>query len=220
LAALENHSSRPEVLAARRSGLGIARRYSTTVNADLLYVAVPVTNPAIPSLGEVRLALPLTEVRDQLATVTRIAWIAAAAALATALLLAWTASAFLTRRVNAIAEVARRYSSGDLSRPTRDYGSDEIGAVARALDESVREIGRRSAETAADRSRMEAILAGMTEGVLVVSDHGRLQLVNTAARRMLRLDVPPEGRHYMEIVRHPEVAGLVATNSRSSRIAP
>jgi two-component system phosphate regulon sensor histidine kinase PhoR len=173
-----------------------------------------VTNPAIPSLGEVRLALPLTEVRDQLATVTRIAWIAAAAALATALLLAWTASAFLTRRVNAIAEVARRYSSGDLSRPTRDYGSDEIGAVARALDESVREIGRRSAETAADRSRMEAILAGMTEGVLVVSDHGRLQLVNTAARRMLRLDVPPEGRHYMEIVRHPEVAGLVATALR------
>jgi two-component system phosphate regulon sensor histidine kinase PhoR len=216
LSSLENHSSRPEILAARRSGLGIARRYSTTVGADLLYVAVPVSNPAVPSLGEVRLALPLTEVREQLATVSRIAWIAAAAALTAALLFAWTASAFLTRRVRAIAEVAQRYSAGDLSRPARDYGADEIGAVARALDESVREIGRRSAQLAADRSRMEAILAGMTEGVLVVSDQGRLQLVNAAAARMLQLEDSPNDRHYMEIVRHPEIAALVATALRGT----
>src|SRR5687767_9971190 len=68
---LENHGSRPEVVEARRSGLGIARRYSTTVSTDFLYVAVPVVNPAIPMLAEVRLALPLTEVRDQLAAVRR-----------------------------------------------------------------------------------------------------------------------------------------------------
>ena len=216
LRTLENHGSRPEVIDARRTGLGIARRFSTTVAAELLYVAVPVTNPAIPSLGEVRLALPLTEVRDQLAAVRRVAWIAAAAGFAAALLFAWIASAFLTKRVHSIAEVARRYSAGDLSRPARDYGSDEIGAVARALDQSVREIGRRSAELAADRSRMEAILAGMTEGVLVVSDQGRLQLVNAAARRMLRLDDAPDGRHYMEIVRHPEIAALVTTALRGA----
>jgi two-component system phosphate regulon sensor histidine kinase PhoR len=214
LQALENHASRPEVVDARRTGLGIARRYSSTINTDFLYVAVPVTNAAIPSLGEVRLALPLTEVRDQLAAIRRIAWVAAAAGLAAALLAAWTASAFLTKRVRAIAEVARRYSSGDLSRPARDYGSDEIGTVARALDESVREIGRRSAQVAADRSRMEAMLAGMIEGVLVVSDQGRLQLVNAAAARMLRLDSSPEGRHYLEIVRHPDIAALVGTALR------
>ena len=33
---------------------------------------------------------------------------------------------------------------------------------------------------------MEAILAGMVEGVLVVNEQGRVQLVNAAARRMLR----------------------------------
>ena len=68
---LENHGPRPEVVDARRTGLGIARRYSSTVRAELLYVAVPVANPAIPSLAEVRLALPLTEVRDQLAAIRR-----------------------------------------------------------------------------------------------------------------------------------------------------
>ena len=56
---------------------------------------------------------------------------------------------------------------------------------------------------------MEAILAGMVEGVIVVDAQGRLQLVNDAARRMLQLDDAPEGRHYLEIVRHPAIAAQI-----------
>ena len=50
----------------------------------------------------------------------------------------------------------------------------------------------------------------MIEGVLVVNEHGRLQLANDAARRMLQLDDAVEGRHYPEIVRHPAVAEQIA----------
>ena len=212
----ENHASRPEVVEAHRDGVGVARRYSTTIGVDMLYVAVPVRNPSMEQLASVRMAVPLTDVQVQLAAVRRVAVVAGAAGLAAALVLAWAASAFLTKRVRAIAEVARRYSAGDLSRPARDYGSDEIGAVARALDGSVREIGRRAAELSADRARMEAILGGMMEGVLVVDDHGRLQLVNAAARRMLRLEGPAEGRHYLETVRHPDIAAQVGTALRGT----
>jgi two-component system, OmpR family, phosphate regulon sensor histidine kinase PhoR len=42
--------------------------------------------------------------------------------------------------------------------------------------------------------------------VLVVNEYGRLQLVNAAARRMLKITGAPEGRHYLEIVRHPVIA--------------
>jgi two-component system phosphate regulon sensor histidine kinase PhoR len=58
---------------------------------------------------------------------------------------------------------------------------------------------------------MEAILGGMSEGVLVVSEQGQLQLVNAAARRMLRLIDPAEGRHYLEIVRQPDIAAQVGS---------
>ena len=213
---VENHASRPEIVQAHREGLGVARRYSTTIGAEMLYVAVPVSNPALAQLTSVRMAVPLTDVRVQLAAVRRVALAAGAAGLGAALALAWGSSAFLSRRVRAIADVATRYSTGDLSRPARDYGSDEIGVVARALDASVREIGRRAAELTADRARMEAILAGMTEGVLVVNDQGRLQLVNAAARRMLRLEGQAEGRHYLETVRHPDIAAQVGTALRGS----
>ena len=59
--------------------------------------------------------------------------------------------------------------------------------MARALDDSVQEVGRQLGEQARDRARMEAILAGMVEGVIVVDHQARLQLVNDAARQMLKL---------------------------------
>ena len=209
LAALENHADRAEVRDARERGLGIARRFSTTLGTEMLYVAVPVQNPAAPALSHVRLALPLTEVRDQLASLRRSAGIAAAVGLLTALVLAWITSLFLSRRVNDIAVVAERYASGDFSRAAHDFGTDEIGTVAQALDGAIREIGRRASELATDRARMEAILSGMAEGVLVVNAQGQLQLVNAAARQMLRLVDEVEGRHYLEIVRQPDIAAQV-----------
>ena len=57
---------------------------------------------------------------------------------------------------------------------------------------------------------MEAILAGMVEGVIVVDAQGRLQLVNEAARQMLRVSDPSIGRPYLETIRLPAIAELVA----------
>jgi two-component system phosphate regulon sensor histidine kinase PhoR len=57
---------------------------------------------------------------------------------------------------------------------------------------------------------MEAILAGMVEGVIVVDPQGRLQLVNDAARQMLKLGDVAIGRPYVETIRLPAIAELVA----------
>jgi two-component system phosphate regulon sensor histidine kinase PhoR len=214
LRTVENHAGRPEIEQARQQGLGVAYRHSATIDTDMLYVAVPVRNPAAPELSLVRLALPLTAVERQLAGVRRAAGIAFAAGLTAALGLSWVTSVMMSRRVSAIAAVAQRYAAGDWSHPARDYGADELGTVARALDASAREIGRRALDLASDRARMEAILSGMIEGVLVVNDHGRVQLVNSAARRMLHLQDAPEGRHYMEIVRQPDIAAAIGAAVR------
>jgi two-component system, OmpR family, phosphate regulon sensor histidine kinase PhoR len=207
LEALDDHAGRPEIEQARRHGMAVVRRLSTTLQTDMLYAAVRIQNGQVPDLAYVRLAVPLTDVGEQLAAVGRSALVAAAAGLTTALLLAWGASAFLSRRLQAIAAAARRYAAGDFSRPVRDDTRDEIGMLARVLDGAIRDIQQRATELSTDRARMEAILSGMSEGVLVVDAKGHIQLVNAAARRMLRLTAAAaEGRHYLEIVRRPGIA--------------
>jgi two-component system phosphate regulon sensor histidine kinase PhoR len=207
IATMENHAQRPEVVQARETGMGRAQRYSSTLRIDMLYVAVPVRHPAI---AIVRMALPLTDVRQQLQPVLTATLVALSLALLGAAVIAWVFSARIGRRVRLIAQVADRYRLGDLTPPRLGFGDDELGTVARALDESVQEVGRRLAEQARDRARMEAILAGMVEGVIVVDPQARLQLVNDAARQMLKLENVAIGRPYIETIRLPAIAELVA----------
>jgi len=218
VAAMENHGTRPEVVAARATGMGEARRYSATLGIDMLYVAVRVEHPAI---AFARVALPLSSIQQQLRSILFITLGALALALVGAGAAALVASARIGRRVRAIAGVADRYRSGDLTPPRLVYGDDELGMVARVLDDSVQELGRRLGELARDRGRMEAILSGMIEGVIVVDPQGSLQLANDAARQMLKLDDLAIGRHYVETIRHPAITDLVgaALSTQSSMTA-
>jgi two-component system, OmpR family, phosphate regulon sensor histidine kinase PhoR len=205
--AMENHAQRPEVIEARERGIGRAQRYSATLKIDMLYVAVPVSHPAI---AFVRIALPLSDVREQLRPIVSATLAALSVALIGAGVIAWRYSARIGRRVRRIAQLAERYQRGDLTPAQLGFGDDELGTVARALDDSVQEVGRRLAEQIRDRARMEALLAGMVEGVIVVDPQGRLQLVNHAARQMLRLESLAIGRPYIETIRLPAIAELVA----------
>ncbi len=204
---LDNHGNRPEILTAREAGLGVSQRFSTTVDTDMMYVAVRATHP---SVAFVRLALPLSSVATQLASVSTASLAAFVAAVPVALVVAWLLSAPLARRVERIAAIAQRYAAGDVSRPTYDYGKDELGTVARVLDASVQQLGQRIEELTRDRARTEAVLAGMVEGVIVVDRQGRLQLINGAARKMLAVDASAIGRPYLEVVRDPDVAAQVS----------
>jgi two-component system phosphate regulon sensor histidine kinase PhoR len=212
---LENHLSRPEVVAAREVGFGSTERYSGTVSTDMVYVAVRASHPVVTY---VRLALPLTNVDAQLGAIWRATLGALAASIPLALLVSWIVSASLARRVSAIARVAERYSAGDLARPIYDHGSDELGTVARALDESVQQLGGRIEELSRDRARMEAILSGMVEGVFVVDRQGRLQLVNRAAQQMLRVEPSAAGRSYLEVIRHPDIAAQLTAALQGEEI--
>jgi two-component system phosphate regulon sensor histidine kinase PhoR len=208
LAAMENHAQRPEIAeASRRHTEVLIRRYSTTTEYDTLYAAMPISHP---SVAFVRLSLPLTEIAQQQRAILLLSLGGVGTALPVAALLAWMLSAPLARRVTAIAEVARRYASGDMTRPARGYGEDELGEVARALDGAIQDLGRRVNELAHDRRHLRAILAGMVEGVIVIDAQGRLVMANGAARAMLKLDDTATGRRYQEWVRQPELFAELA----------
>jgi two-component system phosphate regulon sensor histidine kinase PhoR len=204
---LENHLSRPEVVAAAASGIGRAERHSTTLGIDMLYVAARVRHPQI---AFVRLALPLADARDQAQAILVATLTALGLALAATVAMAFVITRRLGHRVRGIADAARRYRDGDFTPSRLEHGDDELGTVARALDETVSNLAMRIAELARDRGRTAAILAGMVEGVIVVDPQGRLQLANDAARQLLRLDNLAVGRHYIEIIRHPAIKTLVA----------
>ncbi|MDA1307916.1 MAG: ATP-binding protein [Acidobacteria bacterium] len=203
LGAMENHLTRAEVQAALDTGTGVAIRRSVTTGENTLYAAALVTRgPA----RIVRLGRPLTGVETQVASTRQYVGLGLAGGLLAAVLLTWVTSTWISRRVQAIAALARRYRDGDFSRSTHDFGHDEIGTVARALGDAARDLGTRLADVARERTHMDAILQGMVEGALLVNAQGRLVVSNPAVRAMLGLTTDPQGRHILEVVRHPDIS--------------
>jgi two-component system phosphate regulon sensor histidine kinase PhoR len=210
LAAIEEHLHRPEVIEAGRTGIGRARRFSSTAGVDLIYTAVPVKHAV---------AAPEAAVQQQLRALVPLILLAIASGLVVALAVAWALAARLSRRVRAMAAVAARYAAGDFQRPPIEYGDDELGTVARALDGVVQALGLRVTELARNRARMEAILAGMVEGVIVVDDQGRVQVANHAARSLLHIQDEATGRRYTDLIRHPDVVAQLAASLRGEDTA-
>jgi two-component system, OmpR family, phosphate regulon sensor histidine kinase PhoR len=206
LATLEEHGHRPEVVEARAHGVGHARRVSATVATEMLYTAITVRHPDV---AFVRLAVAAADVQQQLRRIVPLTLLAIALGTGVALALAWAFSIPLSRRVAAIAAVADRYAAGDFTRPPIEYGPDELGRVARSLDSVVLELGARLSDLAQNRARMEAILAGMVEGVLVLDAEGRVRLVNEAARRMLGIADAGINRRYTDSIRHPDIVAQI-----------
>jgi two-component system phosphate regulon sensor histidine kinase PhoR len=106
-------------------------------------------------------------------------------------------------------ETAEAYARGDLSRRLRS-GPHDLGDIFRPLDDAFQAQSTRLAALTRDRARMEAILSGMVEGVLVVDEQGVVQLANEAARRALRVRGDPVGRRYVELVRHPDIEAQIS----------
>jgi two-component system phosphate regulon sensor histidine kinase PhoR len=214
---VDNHLMREEVQEALVSSVGVATRRSRTTGEETMYAAAVVRAGGV---AVIRIGLPLAWVEERLAATRRLAWAGLGAGLLAALLLTWATSVWLSRRVRGIADLAARYRQGDFSRPTRDFGSDEIGAVARALDQTARDLGARLADVARERAHMDAVLQGMVEGAVLVNRTGKLVISNPAVRTMLRLPDSPEGRHFLEVVRHPEVAAQLTAALAGMRPAP
>ncbi|GMV22985.1 MAG: ATP-binding protein [Vicinamibacterales bacterium] len=217
LAALDNHGAREEVVEALATGTGVAVRRSATTGDDTMYAAAAVSKGPIRI---VRIGVPLTWIEDRIAATRRLAWTGLGVGLLAALLLTWGTSAWLARRVQAIGALARRYRQGDFTRPTSDFGDDEIGAVARVLDETARDLGTRLEDVARERAHMDAVLQGMVEGAMLLTAQGRLAVSNPAIRAMLRLSDDPHGRHYLEVVRQPQITALISSALAGTTSSP
>ncbi|HSD65330.1 MAG TPA: ATP-binding protein [Vicinamibacteria bacterium] len=204
---LENHGSRPEVRAALAGQAARSERRSATVGAELLYAAVPVRSGG-RVVGVARLSRGIGAIEAQ----ARELWRAGAAALLLALLatglLSVLLSSSLGRSLEEMMEAARQFAKGNLSARIRERRDDELGELARIINQSADQLQGRLAEIVRDRGRTDAILSALDDGVLAVDHGGTVILANPTLTRALDLR-DPLGRHYLEVVRQREVGALV-----------
>ena len=202
LGELENHLDRPEVKDALQQGRGAAIRYSATLRTDMLYVAVPLVVNKVNE-GVVRLALPLAAVDKALARMHTMLGIGLLIAFILALIFSDILARLTSRPLRQVAAIAAAISEGDFRRRLPAVWHDELGDLARIMNEMAARLEAQLTTLSREKSRLDAILKGMGEGLMVTDADGAISLVNPAFCLLFGVSDTVIGAPLSHISRHP-----------------
>lgn len=191
----ENHADRPEVQKAMRSGQGSARRFSATLQYELIYAALRLENGRI-----IRLAVPFAGVKQRIDAQVAGFFLAAATAVALSLLLAWFFSRRIQHSLSCMIRIVEDISLGKFSRRLHAIPGKEFQALADAVNRMAESIEGSILTVADQRTQLEAILETMAEGVLVLGPKGRVRRINKAFAAYFPQSGPVEGRQVVELI--------------------
>ncbi|HJW41367.1 MAG TPA: PAS domain-containing sensor histidine kinase [Rhizomicrobium sp.] len=127
----------------------------------------------------------------------------------------WAANR-LVRPISSLIAAAERVSGGDLKAQVEiERDDDEVGTLGRAFNRMISQLdGQRTALISINRQNderrrfTEAVLAGVSAGVVGIDHDGTITIVNRAAARLLNAAPEElESRHYSESV--PELSALI-----------
>lgn len=205
LRGVENHAGRPEVRAALAGRIGTDVRRSATINAPLLYVAMPIEDGG-RVIGALRLALPLAVVTASYATLHGVMLAGGLIAIAVAFGIGIFVSGRVVRPVIEMQSIARQMSAGDFAVHAPVRSPDEIGALGRALNVMASRLRNKIRDLEQEQAKATAILDGMVEGVIAVDGHSAILFMNERARAMFALGpAPAVGKPFLEIIRNADL---------------
>jgi two-component system, OmpR family, phosphate regulon sensor histidine kinase PhoR len=206
---MENHSNRPEFIAAMARGQGDSVRHSYTLGRDLVYWAVRFDRPSQPPVI-IRVATPLAPINTSLASVRNALWEVSALILIVGIAVSLFFSRRFVRRIENLKGFSRRVAAGDFSSLHADSGRDELGELAASLNHTATQLRATIQSLTDERNRSAAILRSMAEGVAVIDAQSRLSFCNEAFAKIWNVSVRDvEGRSAVEIIRQPEVLELI-----------
>jgi two-component system, OmpR family, phosphate regulon sensor histidine kinase PhoR len=204
---LEKHLDRKEILSAFKSGSGSSLRFSTTVERELLYVAVRTR------LGDetivVRVSRPTSIISEATSQLRGLLLTAGLVGLAFALALTLIFTHQLVRAVRRLVDYARQMVDGNRNHRIEVSSSDEFGWLAGSLNHLSEQIEQQLATIRTERDQFSAVLEGMGEAVLSLDDEGRITQINRAGIMLLGLHGAPIGQRLLDTVRSPLLRKLI-----------
>lgn len=207
---MENHSERPEIKQAFNNEIGESSRYSSTLQKEMFYVAVPYQQKNGKNLTVIRTSLPLSIIQQTLLPLESKVIYMGIALTILALLLSFIVSRTTTKSLSGIISISEELAKGNLNVdiPITD-SKGEIPKITMALNHMAQKLNEVFIQLSNEKNQLEAVLSAMSEGVMVVSEKGNIIIINDALKEMFNLTDDPFQKPYWEILRNREVIKLI-----------
>jgi two-component system phosphate regulon sensor histidine kinase PhoR len=217
IATLENHLDRPEFLAARQGRTGVSSRYSASLQRRMIYLALPAVAHRGVSLV-VRVSTAEQNLQEQLRGIYGRIALAALVLLAAVAGLTLLVERRMLVPIASLQQAAAAFASGRLEHYLNVPRPPDLKAVADSLNLMAASLRQQVAEVTAQRNELQAMLAGMVEGVVVLDGSLHIREINPSALRLAGRGIAEvQGSSLLEIFRNTRLdelaRGALAGNS-------
>jgi two-component system phosphate regulon sensor histidine kinase PhoR len=206
---LENHLLRPEVQAALSGRSDTEIRQSVTLNDELLYAAVPIKDGS-KIIGVARLSISTSLLHQQIRTITNVNL----GIMLTAVLIAIALAVLLTARgINPLRRLTAQVQSvsqgQELATLPANLENDEIGVLTTSFNDLITRLNTEISNLKSEQATLDAVLSNMTDGAIIISREGTVELINEAAMDLFDVkQVPANHPSLIEVIRNHQVYDL------------
>ncbi|MCD4702262.1 MAG: HAMP domain-containing protein, partial [Candidatus Aegiribacteria sp.] len=215
---MENHRTRPEVICAFNGAVGTSSRHSTTLDRDMLYVAVPVRiGDSIPAV--IRTSLFGSDLKSILQGIITDMAIVMSVILIAGLIIAWIFSRSFANPIRNVADVTRKVGEGDYSLRIAPCSISELNRLSSDINGMISRTDELVKELSGKNASLDAILGSIVEGLVVIGSCGMVITANRSFRRMASAGDKEEGCEYLDFVSNSEFRDFIGSVLNSGIIS-
>jgi len=206
---MDNHAQRPEIVTALHGDIGTSTRYSATLDTELMYVALPVSENG-QLLGVLRASVPLVFIEKTLSVIRiRIIYSAIVISIIVAFISLLMARS-ISKPLEDMKSGVEKFARGELTFRLPKPASKELGKLTDALNQMAAQLDEKISTISEQKNEQEAVLESMVESVIAVDRKGRIINLNRAAAGIFRLDSAEViNKPVSEIFNNPELLDLI-----------
>jgi two-component system phosphate regulon sensor histidine kinase PhoR len=205
---MENHGMRPEILPAFYGKTGSTLRFSETVEQEMLYVAIPITDDADVLVGVLRVSLFLTQIQELLSYIIGNVIIIAALLAIFSLLAAFFYSKSLARPISKLAGAADEVAGGNFNIEVLTEGTGEISRLTRNFNDMVVRIRKLISQLSEQKDSLNVIVSSIKEALIVINKEEKIVLMNDSFREIFNSS-EVKNKNYWEVVREPQFGEII-----------
>jgi len=213
---MDNHRHRLEIEKAFAGGVGKSRRYSKTLDENLIYVAIPlhlsVQHPSRVLLSTglnpvLRTSVSVASLDKTLAGIKVRIGVGSVAVMLLAGVITLLISRNVSKPLEQMTKSAKQFSQGDFSERmlplAKKTASLEVVTLAASMDSMAGLLDEKIQDIVTHRNQLETVFSSMVEAVIAIDTEERIISLNEAAAKLFDVDKKTApGRIVQQIVRN------------------
>ena len=185
ISAMDNHLKRPEIVACTEDDSGTARRFSSTLQKDMLYAAVSYQKGSVR--GYVRVGVTSDGIEAASENLQSLLFVATLLTLGIGLMMSGYLTLRFDRSFRQFVNQSHALAKRSVVTESEPSTAGEMPSDSFSHEQASELLQTSILQVATERDRIEAVLQGMNEGVIGLDAQMRVTLVNRGARELLNL---------------------------------